>query len=295
MSLASGPQGAADPKLPLGATISLSYATYFYNFADVLRASWLWLVLIAPLTGIVGWLQASWFAEAVASMKQGVIPSRPLELIVLGNLDSLLLVVAGVSIAVAWHRRIILDEQPGFSGSNLTTKNFWRYVWVGLAICLMIGIPLLAIVLPMFYFLLPSVVGGAGHPVLIPGFAAVPFIALFLLYLTAAAIMLRLSLLFPARAAGDVALTFKETWDRTSGNAWRIFWGIAACTLPPTLLVQIAFLVLAGIPDPTTFISGAFPVRWALIGAVSMIYYLLILPIGIGFLSQAYRHFFQPA
>jgi hypothetical protein len=287
MILASGPQEPSPAKLPLGATISLSYATYFYNFADVLRASWLWLVLIAPLSGIVGWLQASWFAEAVASMKQGVIPSRPLELIVLGNLDSLLLVVAGVSIAVAWHRRIILDERPGLSGSNIIARSFWRYVWVGILVCLMVGIPVLAVFLPTFYLLSHS--GGAS------ALALLLFAALFVVYLAAIAVFLRLSLLFPARAAGDVELPFRAAWERTSGNTWRILWGIVVCAMLPLMAAQIVLLVLTGLPRPETFADPSFPARLAVIGAISMVYYLLVLPIGIGFLSHAYRHFFRQA
>jgi hypothetical protein len=300
MSSAIDPQRATNPKLPLGATIGLSYSTYFHNFVDVLRASWLWLLITAPFTGAAAWMQASWMAGVFADMKQGgspqtVMRAKPVEMTALTNLANILLLVAGISIAVAWHRRIILDEHPGFSGSNLTTKDFWRYVWVGLAICLVIGVPLLAILLPMFYFLVPSVVGGAGPPAAIPEFGAALSIAAFLLYLTAAAILLRLSLLFPARAAGDVALTFKEAWNRTNGNALRIFWGIAACTVPPMFLVQIAFSFLVEFPRPETFADEAFAEGHAAVGATMMTYYLLIMPIGIGFLSHAYRHFFRPA
>jgi hypothetical protein len=295
MSQAIGPLGPAGAKLPLGATISLSYATYFQNFPDVLRASWLWLVLVAPLSGIVGWLQASWFAEVVAVMKRGgppQIPSRPLQLIMLGGLDNLLLVVAGVSIAVAWHRRIILDERPGFSGSNLVATSFWRYVWVGILICLMVGIPILAIFLPTFYFLSYVSTGGASAASVL---AILLFLTLFVVYLAAIAVFLRLTLLFPARAAGDVGLTFKETWKRTSGNTWRLLWGLVVCAVLPLVAVQIVLLVLTGFPRPDMFVDQSFAVRFAAVGSIMMIYYLLILPIGIGFLSHAYRHFFRPA
>lgn len=294
MSQAIGPFGPAGAKLPLGATISLSYSTYFQNFADVLRASWLWLVLVAPLTGVVGWLQASWFAEAVAVMKRGVppqLPARPLQMIVLGSFDKLLLVVAGVSIAVAWHRRVILDERPGFSGSNIVATSFWHYVWVGILICLMVGIPVLAIFLPTFYFLSYVPTGGASAASV---FAILLFLTLFVAYLAAIAVFLRLTLLFPARAAGDVGLTFKETWNRTSGNTWRILWGIVVCAVLPLVAAQIVLLVLTGFPRPDMFADQSFAARFAAVGSIMMVYYLLILPIGIGFLSHAYRHFFRP-
>jgi hypothetical protein len=53
-------------------------------------------------------------------------------------------------------------------------------------------------------------------------------------------------------------------------------------------------LFLVGFPHSETFADAAFAGRFAAIGAVSMIYYLLILAIGIGFLSHAYRHFVGP-
>ncbi len=57
------------------------------------------------------------------------------------KLHILVFTFAGVSIAVAWHRRIILGEQPGFSGSNVATKSLWRYDGVGFAIGLIAFLP----------------------------------------------------------------------------------------------------------------------------------------------------------
>jgi hypothetical protein len=71
-------------------------------------------------------------------------------------------------------------------------------------------------------------------------------------------------------------------------------WGIVACTLPPALLLQIVLLFLIGFPRPETFTDPSFAGRFAAMGAIMVVYYLLILPIGIGFLSHAYRHFFRP-
>jgi hypothetical protein len=46
--------GAA--KLPLWKMIRLSYSSYFQNFSDVLRISWLWVAVGTPLLGIMTWL-----------------------------------------------------------------------------------------------------------------------------------------------------------------------------------------------------------------------------------------------
>jgi hypothetical protein len=297
MNSAIDSQGAVNPKLPLWATICLSYSTYFYSFRDVLRISWLWLVVAAPLTGVASWETWSWMARVAGDLKRGMPPqipevSRPIEPLPPENVASLVLILAGISIAVAWHRRIILGEHPRLSGSNVATKSLWRYVGVGLAICLIVILSALLIALLMFLLLAPFAAGEAvGRP---PAAVIVLIPVILLLGFAAFAVMLRLSVLLPARAVGDLNLTFKETWDRTRGNTWRMFWGIMACTLLPMLAAQIAILSLVG-SSPDIFASEAFVGRMALGSTISMVYYLLILPIGIGFLSLSYRHFFERA
>jgi hypothetical protein len=297
MSSGVGPTGAASAKLPLWDAICRSYSIYFYNFPEVLRISWLWLVVAVPLLGFSNWLRWSWMAGVMANLKAGLPPQPPApvmsgltEIVTLGYLASLIVIFAGVSIAVAWHRRIILDEHPGFSGSNVVTKNLWRYVGVGVAIFLICVVPALIIMLTMFLFLASFGAGG------VQARASSWFIILtpviFLLYLAVFAIFLRLSLLFPARAVGDTGLTFKEAWRRTRGNTWRMFWGIVACTLPPLLVVQIAFLGLVRSAGPDLLPSVG---RMAAAFTTLNVYVLLVLPIGIGFLSYCYRHFIQRA
>jgi membrane-anchored glycerophosphoryl diester phosphodiesterase (GDPDase) len=120
-----------------------------------------------------------------------------------------------------------------------------------------------------------------------------PFI--FALYIAAVAVMLRLCPLLPARAVGDLDLTFKQTWRRTRGNTWRLLWGITACTVPLGLIAQIVMLSVVGFPGPNMFAGDAFVGRMAAISVIFAIYYLLFLPVMIGFMSISYRHFFPRA
>jgi hypothetical protein len=233
-------------------------------------------------------------ATAMANLKPGHPPQmpKPTEMAVLLSLDNIGLLLAGVSIAVAWHRLMILDERPGFSGSNVATKNLWRYVAMAIAIFLINFLPVAVVMLPQFYFLGPLKAGGNPPP---PGFfAVIPL--MFVLGAVGIAVAFRLSLLLPAQAIGNSSITFKQTWRRTRGNTWRLFWGIVLTTIPPLLLMQIAFLTTMGTAIPanlTNLASAEFVTRMTVTSTVSVIYYLLILPIGIGFLSHAYRHFFQ--
>jgi hypothetical protein len=294
MSLTEGPPDLPYPKLPFWDAVSLAYSTYFLHFVDALRASWLWLIVGSVLTGFASWQQWSWMATAMANLKPGHPPQmpKPTEMAVLLSLDNIGLLLAGVSIAVAWHRLMILDERPGFSGSNVATKNLWRYVAMAIAIFLINFLPVAVVMLPQFYFLGPLKAGGNPPP---PGFfAVIPL--MFVLGAVGIAVAFRLSLLLPAQAIGNSSITFKQTWRRTRGNTWRLFWGIVLTTIPPLLLMQIAFLTTMGTAIPanlTNLASAEFVTRMTVTSTVSVIYYLLILPIGIGFLSHAYRHFFQ--
>lgn len=291
MSMSVHPQGVPYPKLPLWSTIGLSYSTYFRHFIDALSASWLWLVLVTPLTAVASWQQWSWMSAAIAGAKRGMplqTLTFPLEGLVLSYVDYFLILLASVSIAVAWHRLMILGDHPGFSGDNVATRNLWRYIGIGLVIFLIFFLPAV-IMFPMFYLFFPSPGAGPPHE---PFFVLI--LALMVLDIFATAVTLRLSLLLPARAVGDWRLTFEQTWNRTRGNAWRLFWGVAFTTVPPLLLGDIAVLFAGGgPPNPLKFLNEDLAAQMTANSCVFVIYYLLILPIGIGFLSHAYRHFFK--
>jgi hypothetical protein len=282
-------RGAANSKLPLWRTINRSYSSYFAHFADVLRICWLWLLLAPALMAVFSSLKRSWFAGVLANSIQGVgvpvdIPAEPIELLVLQIIVAVVLFLAGVSIAVAWHRRLLLDEHPGFSASNFVARSVWRYAGVAIAMCLMLGIPALVMAEQFANWMIEQIADVAASN---SSTSADLMLAMLLVYVTAATIVLRLSLLLPARAIGDPAMTFKETWNRTRGNTWRIFWGIFACSWPPILVLLIVL-----------FLSFAIFVSMQIIDSVAVFnivietsYCLLILPIWIGFLSHSYRHF----
>jgi hypothetical protein len=296
MSVDVDPSSPTFPKLPLGDTIILSYSTYFQYFIDALRASWLWLAMVAAITGVASWRQWSWMGSVIAEAKPGIPPQalnhmpQPLALAALAGLDDILLTLAGISIAVAWHRLLILGEHPGFSGSNIATRDLWRYIGVGLTIGLIVMLPIVVIVFPVFYFVFSFQSAAPGSP---PAGLLLLIPLVFVLYILATAVMLRLILLLPARAAGDLDLTFRQTWNRTRGNTWRLFWGMVATTVPPIILADIAFMVI-GAGNVLTSAGGDFARRMTATSTIFIVYYLLMLPMGIGFLSHAYRHFIRP-
>ncbi len=292
MSMAETPAEPSYPKLPFRKTISLAYATFFSHFMDALRASWLWLIVAAVLTAYASWAQWSWIAGALGTLPRGQPPrvGLPLQMWGLLQADHIVMIFAGVSIAVAWHRLMILNERPGISGTNVASVNLWRYILAGFLLCLVALAPLIIIFLGGLYVMVAAKIGtGPGLPM-----AYVPLLlVVFALYITSIAVMLRLILLLPARAVGNTDLSFGETWQRTRGNAWRLFWGLIATSLPPVLLAEIIVGTSVGLLIPVHAQSGDIAVRLTAVSTVMMVCYLLMLPISIGFLSHAYRHFFE--
>ena len=280
------------PKLPLWKTIRLSYATYYNNFPDLLRTSWLWLILIGVLIGGGGWLQWSWIIRTIEELKLSgsrIAPSMPLGVVLPVFAGYLAMFLGTISVQVAWHRRVIIHEDQGFSGSNLATKYLWHFVGIYLLIGLAATLPLFVVSVVGFFGLQQL---GPGLPGLSKFIAAIIFATAFVM---SGLIMLRLIMLLPARAIGDVTLTFRETWQRTRGNAWRLFWGTIACTFVPIIPLYIAlFLGIGSIDHANGFSAAAF----ARTMATTTIYILcsfLLLPIFVGFLSHAYQHFFEEA
>ena len=274
----------AYPKLPLGRTVRLSYSTYFGQFSDVLRASWLWLVLAGAFTGAINWKLGALIQSALDDASGSSLQPGPV-LSGLNGLYTIIFLLSTVSIAVAWHRAMILREHPGVSGSNIASGSVWRYIWMSIALTIVVMLPTAALILLTSYlFPAEKVPSGIGIAVII------------VLVLAAVAASIRLSLLLPARAVGNIALSFKQTWDRTRGNTWRLFWGMLATALPPMLIIILAEAGLAALgafPNLNAPPTAAMALPMAISGIVVTICYLLIVPIGIGFLSHAYRHFFQ--
>jgi hypothetical protein len=53
MNLTEAPPDQPYPKLPFWDAVSLAYSTYFGHFVDALRASWLWMIILAALTCVL--------------------------------------------------------------------------------------------------------------------------------------------------------------------------------------------------------------------------------------------------
>lgn len=282
--------GVPPPKLPFSDAASLAYSSYFRNLPQVLRACWLCLILAAAATALASWLQWSWLSTMLPGQESGRSPGAPARSLqtVLILLPQLLLAFGGVSIAVAWHRYLILREQPPFSGSNVVTRALWRYILVGVVLFAIMVVPgrIASVTASQFSGSFASPPSGVFLPILSLG---------LLLYVAGAAVALRLAVLLPARAVGDDAVTITQAWRRTRGSTWRLFWGFVVTAVLPVLIANM-LLVIVSPPTPWPDSTGEdIVLGMTIITTVSSVLYALILPVGVGFLSHAYRHFFTGA
>ncbi len=279
----AGAEGSPDPKLPLWPTIRLSYASYFRHFGDALRISAFWLLMMAMLDAAIGWMQATWMTHVMANPSPQPNLSEPMEMAVMADIGSVALAFAAVSIAVAWHRRLLLDEKPGRSGGNIVSGALWRYIAVAIVVCVIAALPVLAVVSVIWLFGLTPAPDDAIAPQT-PALLA----AIMAAYIAGIVILLRLCLLLPANATGNITLTVKDAWRGSRGNFWRLLWGSVACALPPLLLVGIVFAGAILLPMADLL----YRAQWAVASAIATCVWLLGWPIWIGFLSHAYRHLF---
>jgi len=234
-----------------------------------------WLVIAAlPLWQWFGLPDVQEFATTVRSPDQAFALWRVmmafLAVALLGN----------ASIAVAWHRLLMLDRTLPFSAGNLASGRLWRYILMGLLITLMVWVPAGVAVTLVFMIAIkvaPSLF--SSDPI---GNAAVCASVLVIcgLALLAGA---RLGIALPGLATDQRPRSIASAWRFGQGSSWRLLAGLLAC-LVPWALGQAVPLLLPGLPD--TLNEG---IVGTIVDDLLVVYAILTLQIPIAFLSHAHR------
>ena len=284
-------------KLPLMRTLWLTSTDYFHYFGDVCRLAGPWILLLAVIAGAANafkWSWAAWIFERFKAgnlQHAGIYPliSMSLYLVIL-----LLMVLACIDVAVAWHRRILLSERPGWPGRCFAANRGWQY----LALSLLLGC---TAVLPAVIVLAAA---SADFDASLPEFELSPIwdevigvcIALAALAM-GPAFFVRLALVLPARAVDDTELPLLQSWKATRGSTWRLLVGSGCAIVIPSLFAQFVHYLLGTDPLQQTlgdlFDKEAFPKgEWREAAGLQLAVALglLTLPFFIGFLSHSYRH-----
>lgn len=214
----------ASLKLPVWQTVGACYAFVGSHAKQLLRISWLPLLILLLVSALTNWLVSPWLLPA---------GERPV-----GFAAQLLRFLSGAiqlpflaSIAVAWHRLVLRQEA-------IETWFYLRFdsvVWQYTSICFLLNLASLAPV---------------GNPKTAALATLTSFVILFF-------ILPRVSLMLPAIALErDLPLT--EAWRATRANTWRLGLAMMLCVFPPLLLVGAA-IVLAErtLNIPKLFVASA--------------------------------------
>ena len=242
-----------EPRLEVWRTAVEAYALTFANLGYLLRISWAWVVLMIPVSlgcyASIFWL--GWdkllFPEAL--------------------LSTFLFLPFLASIAVAWHRRLLVNEV--WPGSVYLRFDGLVASYFGLSAVISILFPG-----PMIAF--PSSVESKWQGLLLLVVALSTGAGLFL--------GTRIWLALPARALGNSEITVRQAWRGSRGNVLRLIAGSFLCSLLMFVLVVLAAMFgpdLAKASQPLVYAA------WQTLFEIGLTF-LAGMPI-VSFLSLAYR------
>jgi hypothetical protein len=131
MTMADTTAAAPPTKLPFWRTVGRAYAAPFVNFGSLVRAAWLWILLLVPVLLAISWFLAPLYTALADVSKADLDASTPVEIQLLSILPQLVVVPAVASIAATWHRLILNRERP--AGAYLRfDRSVWLYAHGGL-------------------------------------------------------------------------------------------------------------------------------------------------------------------
>jgi len=264
---------AAAPKLPFWATVGRCYATVFRNFGQLLRISWLWLLIMLPLYAIVHGLTWSPAMETAA-------PEGGILALIISFLPNAVEFPVLASIAVAWHRLVLREEAVRGPFYLRLDSVVWRYALILLVFFVLVAAPFVAATYSGISAALldPKMSLSAAAT---PGAVATVIICLAATLAIAGFLLPRLSLMLPAIALGE-SLSAAAAWRVSGGNTWRLLWATLLCSVP---LYVLLFAPVAMYFRDETQASAA------LVGTIGSLISVLIVTVGVTLLSLSYRHF----
>lgn len=267
------------PLLPARATVRKAYKLAWRYKMEYLKISWCWLVLAVLAIFLVNFL----FESPIC------IDGKPIPITtyqpsfkdyILPELQQIIELFFGVSIAVAWHRLILRNERVMTNIYLRFDKVVWNYFIIGLLI--------------LFITDLPGIIMFIGGVEVQPsGALAVKSVLALIFSIIAYFYAMRLSVFLPAKALDIEGITIKEVLHRTRRNNWKLCWGSILCGL-----ILIPTLLIIGIPAMTMSAElsdicsqSSYTLVMNTITPVLML--LIEAPIYLSFLSLAYQFFFE--
>jgi len=253
-------------KLPFWHTVGRAYALPL-NHADTLgRVMWLWLGVMTPVLLVMSWLLAPTLAEFMAKIGTPAGKDLQWQLQILSSLKQIVLLPAAASIAVAWHRFVLTNEQP-----------HERYLQIDRNVLLYAGYVLMTMFVLNGIGQFPAYLAAAtGTKAPDWAVGAASLLVLPLLFIVA-----RCSPILVAIALGRSDISLGDVWEATRRNTWRLAMGPLAC------------LILLALPGLIMFrLGGMSRLSAAMVLTLLDLISIIGGVVGVSFLSLAYRHFF---
>jgi len=284
----------APPKLPVWQTVHASYEIVGRNLRQLVRISWVWVLIMVPVYMALDWLAETWpgvsGAQAAHRWLREVGATLP------SPVDTPFL----ASIAVAWHRLILRGERVTQAAYVRLDGVVWRYVLYSLAFLLLERGTLLISAF-LAEYLGADLIELLAAPIAVGATMGVGLL-----------VLPRLSLVMPALALGE-RLSLRHTWRITRGNTPRLAMATALCMLPavalatlvPSLMLvsrapwwlgfswpQIVALMWAWMPVWDLAIQLSQSLTYAVFVAIA---YPVLTIFGVTLLSLTYQFFAAPS
>ncbi len=219
------------------------------NLAYAFRISWPWYAVMAPLV-IMLMLLSTYFTAGNPDSGAGGTA-------LIDSIRGLLTMVAFASIAVNWHRYILLDEVPRGRDILRLDEKAWRYF--GNMILLFLILLTIGGVIGLPIGFIGGLAGSQEGIVIFTALLVVP---------VAGVVALRLGTKFPAIALGRRDFSMRDAWAATAGNNLPIFFvvlfevaGAVAVIAVISLLAYLANQISATLAVVIAIILGLV-VNW---------------------------------
>jgi hypothetical protein len=234
--------------LPVGPTIKHMVSSTLNNLAFAMRAQWPWMIIIVVLFAILGTynpIPANLTQEQSEAFFRDNA-SQVASFFLLFAAVALVAMLGFSSVAVAWHRYVLLDEVPQGMNKLRVDGTVWRYFGNLVLISLM----LIVAALPLSLLIIPL-------------YSASPAIGLFGAMVYSVVILLpilyRLSIKLPAVALGRQDFRMGDAWNISKGN-WM---PIVQVALGVSLISWVVGLVMLLVSRALNTILGGEIGYWA--------------------------------
>ena len=259
-------------KLPVLGALGHAFRSTIDNIAFAFHISWPWIALLLPINIGANLYLASQGLNDPANLKAGsLLVVLPLFIVSF---------ISAASIAVNWHRYVLLDEvAEGMQRLRIDSLT-WRYIGNGLLIGLILaaGGIVAMIVASLFGWILSAILGKIAAVIIFPAVIAIYSMALVAAY--------RLSVKLPAVALGRTDFSLSNAWAATFGNFWQL--------LGLLLLFIICVILVLGAMFLATYILANFGVLGLSISLAAQVMINWIATIlGVTLLTSLYGFFVE--